>query len=104
MKRIDDNSFDSAVLAAEKPVLVDFSAAWCGPCKMLEPILEKFAAEHPELEVVKLDVDESPKASGRFGVTAMPTLMLFQGGEVKGVTRGLQNQAKITKFVTDSLG
>jgi thioredoxin 1 len=103
MKHVDDETFEATVLKSEKPVLVDFSAAWCGPCKIQKPVLARFAESHPELEVVLVDVDESPRTSGRYRVQAMPTLMLFQGGEPKAQVLGLQNEPRLKAFVESAL-
>ena len=79
-----DKNFDSEVLESTGPVLVDFSAVWCGPCKKLEPIVHEIAAEYGgRLKVVKVDVDSAPGTAAKFGVLSIPTLMLFQGGKVK---------------------
>ena len=103
MKTIQGPDFDTFVLHADKPVLVDFTAKWCGPCKLLKPILERYAASHPELDVVCLDVDDWPAVSARYHVQAMPTLMLFHQGEARGQVRGLQNDSRISAFVTAAL-
>lgn len=79
-----DQTFDAEVLASTGPVLVDFSAVWCGPCKKLEPIVHEIAADYGErLKVVKVDVDNSPGTAAKFGVLSVPTLLLFRGGQVK---------------------
>jgi thioredoxin len=103
MKYIDDTQFDARVLASDKPVLVDFTATWCGPCKVLKPILEQYAVTHPEVEVVAVETGDSPATSARYGINAMPTMMLFHGGEVKGTLLGLQRPAKIESFVSEAL-
>ena len=80
----NDTNFDSEVLASADPVLVDFSAVWCGPCKKLDPIVHEIAAEYGQrLKVVKVDVDNAPGTAAKFGVLSIPTLMIFQGGKVK---------------------
>ncbi len=104
MKKADDTNFDTVVLAADKPVLVDFSATWCAPCRMLKPILEKFADAHTEIDVVYVDADASPASSARYNVTALPTLMVFDKGKVKATTMGLQNEARLTSFVSGAIG
>lgn len=93
---LNDINFDSEVLSSSLPVLVDFSAVWCGPCKRLEPIIDEIANEYVgKIKVGKLDVDESPLATQRHGVTAMPTLMVFKDGVVVETSLGLVNKAKI---------
>ena len=79
-----DQTFDAEVLASTAPVLVDFSAVWCGPCKKLEPIVHEIAADYgARLKVVKVDVDHAPGTAAKFGVLSVPTLLLFRGGQVK---------------------
>ena len=81
---IDDELFEETVLKADVPVLVDFSAAWCGPCKKLEPLVREIAQDYDgRLKVVKGDVDRAPQAAARFAVLSVPTVLLFQGGLVK---------------------
>lgn len=82
LKSVTDASFDEDVLQADKPVIVDFWAEWCGPCRMLTPILEELATENPEkIEVVKVNVDENPAIAAKFGITSIPAVYGFQGGE-----------------------
>ncbi|MGH2448041.1 MAG: thioredoxin [Chloroflexota bacterium] len=78
---ISDSSFENEVTKADKPVLVDFWAEWCGPCRMMAPVLEKISDEHPELKIAKLDVDHNPKTAGEFGVQSIPTLIVFKDGK-----------------------
>ena len=79
---ISDNSFENEVVNASKPVLVDFWAEWCGPCKMIAPILETIAEEYADgLKIAKIDVDTNPSAAQKYGVQSVPTLILFKGGE-----------------------
>jgi thioredoxin 1 len=83
MREVTDASFEQDVLQAEKPVLVDFWAAWCAPCRRVAPVLEQIAAEHGDkLEIVKLNVDENPETAMRYQVTSIPAMKLYSGGEV----------------------
>ena len=80
---VTDATFESEVLKSDKPVLVDFWADWCGPCRMIAPSVKEIASENEAtLKVAKLDVDENPAVPGRYGIVGIPTLMLFKGGEV----------------------
>ena len=93
---VDDATFDREVLRADGPVLVDFGAAWCGPCRRLEPIVEQVAKERAgTLKVVKVDIDASPEVARRYGVRAAPTLCVFRGGERTAQHVGLTNKEKV---------
>ena len=81
-KIVTDASFADDVLLSPKPVVVDFWAEWCGPCKMVAPILEEIAAAHDGIVIAKLNVDENPTTSAKYGITSIPTLNVFQDGEV----------------------
>jgi len=83
MREVTDASFEQDVLKSEKPVLVDFWAAWCAPCRRVAPVLEQIAAEHGDkLEIVKLNVDENPETAMRYQVTSIPAMKVYSGGEV----------------------
>lgn len=100
---ISDQNFEEKVLAAEKPVLVDFGAEWCGPCKALAPMVEQLAKDYRDvLDVYTLDIGENPQAPARFGVLSVPTLLLFHQGEVVGRLVGSVSKAQIEKMI-DSL-
>lgn len=75
-------NFDELVLGSDRPVVVDFWAPWCGPCRIVAPVIERLAAEHPEIRVAKLNVDEAPDIAARFGVRSIPTIGRFEGGEL----------------------
>ncbi|MGH7697273.1 MAG: thioredoxin [Candidatus Dormibacteria bacterium] len=96
MTQVSDASFDGDVIKAETPVLVDFWADWCPPCKMLAPIVEDLAAEYgPRVKVAKLDVDANPGVAGQFGVMSIPTLILFKGGHEVQRMVGYQPKASL---------
>jgi thioredoxin 1 len=81
MRDVTDATFEAEVLRAGKPVVVDFWASWCGPCKAIEPALEELAGATDRVEFVKLDIDANPETASRFGVLSLPTVILFEGGE-----------------------
>jgi len=95
MKKVTTKDFENEVIKSEKTVLVDFFATWCGPCRMIAPTLEKTAAEHPEIEVCKIDVDESPELAIRYGVESIPTLIVFEGGNIKNRALGAMPEERI---------
>jgi thioredoxin 1 len=93
-----DASFAADVLASDRPVLVDFTAAWCGPCRMIAPVLAQIAVDEADrLKVVSLDVDTNPETTRRYGVMSMPTLALFAGGEIVKQLVGARPRAAILR-------
>jgi thioredoxin 1 len=97
---VDEASFEREVIRSEQPVLVDFSAAWCGPCKKLEPIVDEIAGDYAgRLKVVTVDVDRAPNLAVRFGVLSVPTLILFRDGSVKDQVLGLVSKSAIAQRV-----
>jgi thioredoxin 1 len=101
---VTDKDFEEIVLKAEKPVLVDFWAVWCGPCKMIVPSIEALAQTYQEeIKVVKLNVDENMQAASKYGVMSIPTLLLFKDGEVKETIVGALPKDKIEEKVKKHL-
>jgi thioredoxin 1 len=99
-----DSNFDTEVLKSAGPVLVDFSAAWCGPCKKLEPIVHEIAADYgARLKVVKVDIDQAPGVAAKYGVLSIPTLMIFHGGQVKDQYMGLLSKKALADRVNKVL-
>ncbi len=99
VKIVTDSNFDAEVLNATGPVLVDFYTTWCGPCKMLTPIVEKLADEFPgKLTVAKVDLDQAPKLASKFGISSVPTIIVFEGGKAKASHTGLANRQKLLEM------
>ena len=98
---VTESDFQNQVLDADKPVLVDFTAGWCQPCKMIEPIVKQLAQDWDgKVKVVKLDADENPNITMKYGVLGIPTLMLFKSGEVKERMTGFQPKDKLVTKIT----
>ena len=95
---ITETTFDTEVLESEQPVIVDFWAAWCGPCRLVSPVLEQIADERAgEVRVVKVNVDEEPALAQRYGIMSLPTIVLFEKGEPKAATIGAQPKGALER-------
>ncbi len=101
---VDDSNFQAEVLSSDKPVLVDFWAIWCGPCKMIAPIVEELAGEYDgKLKVAKMDVDANPRTAMQYGIRSIPTLLIFKGGQVVEQIVGAVPKRHLTEKVTPHL-
>ena len=103
--QITDSTFDEDVLKSDLPVLVDFWAPWCGPCRAIAPVLEELEQEYSgKIKVVKMNVDDNPTTPGKYGIRAIPTLMLFKGGEMQEQVTGAVSKASLKQMISDKAG
>lgn len=96
---ITKENFESEVLKSDKPVLIDFWAAWCGPCKMLSPVIDEIAEERSDIKVGKINVDEQPELASQFAVMSIPTLIVFKNGEIANKAIGVQPKDAILSML-----
>lgn len=102
--QLSDSTFDQEVLQSDVPVLVDYWAEWCGPCKMIAPLLEEIATEFDgKLTVAKLNIDDNPATPPKYGIRGIPTLMLFKNGEVEATKVGALNKSQLTAFLNQNI-
>jgi thioredoxin 1 len=101
---VTDADFNDTVIKSDKPVLVDYWAEWCGPCKMISPILDEISAEYADkLTVAKLNIDDNPTTPQHYGVRGIPTLMLFKNGEVEATKVGALSKSQLAEFINNNI-
>ena len=104
IKHISDDSFEKEVLQSTEPVLVDYWAEWCGPCKMIAPILDEVAGNYQgKLQIAKMNVDENREIPGKFGIRGIPTFMLFKNGQLAATKVGALSKSQLTEFIDQQL-
>lgn len=104
IKHLSDASFEADVLKASTPVLVDYWAEWCGPCKMIAPILDDVAKDYAgKLKVAKLNIDDNQETPAKYGIRGIPTLMLFKGGNVEATKVGALSKSQLTAFIDSNI-
>jgi len=102
--QLSDSSFDQEVLQSDLPVLVDYWAEWCGPCKMIAPVLNEIADEYDgKIKIGKLNIDDNPDVPPRYGIRGIPTLMLFKAGEVEATKVGAVSKSQLTAFIDSNI-
>ena len=104
ISHISDDNFEQEVLQSEQPVLVDYWAEWCGPCKMIAPILVEIAGEYEgKLKIKKLNIDDNPKTPPKYGIRGIPTLMIFKNGNAEATKVGALSKSQLTAFIDQSI-
>lgn len=101
---VDDSNFETEVLKAKVPVIVDFSATWCGPCQRQMPIMEKFASDNASVKVVTIDIDDSPTVTSKYGIKSVPSILLFNNGERVDMKVGLTAAAALKNWMIEKVG
>ena len=101
---VSDASFEDEVLKSDVPVLIDYWAEWCGPCKMIAPIIEELAEEYGDkIKIAKLNIDDNPQTPPKYGIRGIPTLMVFKGGQVEGTKVGAVSKSQLMEFIDSSV-
>ena len=100
---VTDENFETKVIKAEKPVLVDFWAPWCGPCTAISPVLEEISNEMPEVVIAKLNIDEELNTGTKYGIRGIPTMLLFSGGELKATKVGATTKSNIVSWIKENI-
>ncbi|HYC22146.1 MAG TPA: thioredoxin [Candidatus Bathyarchaeia archaeon] len=105
VQQVSDDTFETEVLRSDTPVLIDFWAPWCGPCKAIAPVVEELAGEYSgKLKVVKMNVDDNPRTPGKYGVRGIPNLIVFKGGQVQEQIIGAVPKARLTQAIQKVVG
>ena len=100
---VTDENFETKVIKAEKPVIVDFWAPWCGPCTTISPVLEEISNEMPEVVIAKLNIDEELNTGTKYGIRGIPTMLLFSGGELKATKVGATTNSNIVSWIKENI-
>jgi len=104
IKAVTDNGFEQDVLKSAKPVIVDFWAEWCGPCRALGPVFEEVSISHHEqINFVKINIDDNPETPSKYGVMSIPTLIIFKNGQVEAIKMGLLTKSQLVAFIDSNI-
>jgi thioredoxin 1 len=104
VQHVTDSTFEQEVLQSDLPVLVDYWAEWCGPCKMIAPIIDEISADYAgRIKITKLNIDENPQTPPKYGIRGIPTLMLFKGGNVEATKVGALSKSQLTAFLDSNI-
>ncbi len=100
---VNKDNFEAEVMKSEKPVLVDFWAQWCGPCKMIAPVLDEISSERQDVKIVKIDVDENQELAQKYGIRSIPTMYLFKDGNVEATKMGAGSKAALSSWIDSNI-
>ena len=103
VQNVTDASFETDVLKSEVPVLIDFWAEWCGPCKILGPVIDEVSGGYDNVKFMKLNIDENPETAPKYGIRGIPTVMIFKNGELTATNVGVMSKSELTNFIKDNI-
>ena len=103
VQNITDTNFETEVLKSETPVLIDFWAEWCGPCKILGPVIDEVSGGYDNVKFTKLNIDENPQTAPKYGIRGIPTIMIFKNGELVATNVGVLTKSELEKFINDNI-